>query len=1023
MDIARSSIERRVVVLFLCALMAFGGIAAYFAIGKLEDPTFTIKTAVISVVYPGATVTEVETEAASRIEDAVQAMGEIKKIRTRCTEGVAVVYIDIKDEYQTDDLPQVWNVLRQKVNDAVPNLPSGCSVAINNDYGDVYGQFYALTGDGYTMRELWEYADYLKKELVLVPEVARVSILGEQTEGIYVEFSQTRLSSLGLSPSSIFDILNQQNTISSLGKTFYGDQYVTINPVGGILSVKDIGELIIGGSGGRLIRLNEVATVRRDYVNPQTFMMSFNGRPSLGIGIATISGGNVVTMGEAVSKRLEELEVNRPIGMELDEIYMQSKGVVSSVNDFVVNLMESLIIVVGVLLVFMGLRSGLVIGIVLLLTVAATIMVMNWTGIFLQQVSLAALIIALGSLVDNAIVVTEGMLIGVQKGEDVTDAASETVSGSTWSMLGGTFIAVLAFVPIGLSPDSTGEYCRSLLQVIGISMMLSWLFAITVTPVFGFLMLKPSSTTNDNSDPYDKPLFRIYRAFLEGCLRHRLLTIGIVLAAFGLSVVWLGMLDKTFFPSSTASYFVADMWQREGTSIKEQQKMTEGLAERLRKMPDVKNVTSLVGGGALRFMLTYSPPDSNTSFSELIVELKEGGDVTGILDETQRIIDEELVGVEGICKSFSKGSSMAPSIEARFFGNDSAVLRNLAEQAKVILQDDPLASCVRTDWRDPVMTFRPNIRMDRMQSLGLSRPLINMAFQTAGTGATLGMFRDGDRSLPIIMSLASEEDNQVENMLSFPVWAPAARMSVPLGSIISDIGITFEDNILMRENRRRVITVMSDVKRGANVGVMQERVKKAIESIELPLGYDFKWGGEEASQGDAMGGMSKMFMPCLLLMFTIMIFLFNGFKQPIIIFSSIPLILIGVVLGLGIANMSLSFLAIIGVLSLVGMLAKNSIVLLDQVASDFASGKDRYISIVETGVSRLRPVAMSAVTTVLGMIPLIWDVMFGSMAVTIMGGLTVSTILTMVVIPVATAIAYHVPCPDENDEKDDDDDE
>ena len=1010
MDIARASIKRSVVVLFICLLIAIGGVSAYFSIGKLEDPAFTIKTAVVSIIYPGSTVYEAEQEAASRMEDAIQAMGEIKNIRTRCNPGSVTIYVDIKDTYTAADLPQIWNSLRQKVNDALVNLPSGCTVVINNDFGDVFGQYYALTGDGYTMRELYDYADFLKKELVLVPEVAKVNIIGEQTEAVYVEFSSSRLRSLGISSSKIFDVLNQQNTLSSMGKTFYGEQYVTINPTGGLLNVEDFGETVISGGEGRLIRLKEVAEIRRDYVNPQRMMMYFNGQPALGIGISTVAGGNVVTMGQAVEKRLEELEEDCPIGMELSKIYMQSDGVVKSVNDFVINLIESLVIVVGVLLVFMGIRSGFMIGIVLLLTVAATLIVMNQQGIFLQQVSLAAMIIALGSLVDNAIVVAEGMLIGVQNGQSAEDAASSTVSGSVWAMLGGTIIAVLAFAPIGLSPDNTGEFCRSLLQVVGISMMLSWLFAITATPVIGNLMLKPAS---QSGDPYNSLLFRAYRAFLEGCLHRRLLTISVVGIMFAFSLVTLvTSIEKVFFPSSTAMYFVADLWQREGTSINVQRDMTEKISELLRKRPDVKNVTSTIGGGNLRFMLTYSPPDSDNSFSELLVEVKEGGNPQEILRETQRIIDDEMPGLTGVCKLFSKGSSMAPVIEARFYGDDPVVLRSLAGKAREIMEEDPIHNCVRLDWNDRVTVFRPQIRKDIMQSLGLTRPLINNAILSGTSGLTVGAFRDKNKSLPILFGVLPEERNKIESLQSLPVWSPSANRAVTLGSVISDVEVSYEDEIIMRRDRRRVLTVASDVVLGGNTSEMQERIRAKVEGIPLPIGYRFEWGGEDESQKKAMDGMSTLFLPCLMLMFTIMVFLFNGFRQPLIIFGSIPLIVIGVVLGLVLAHKPLDFLSIVGILSLVGMLAKNSIVLLDQVANDFASGKDRYLAIVETGVSRLRPVAMSAVTTVLGMIPLIWDSMFGPMAVTIMGGLTVSTILTMVFIPVMTAVAYNVPNPD-----------
>ncbi len=1012
MDIARASIKRRTVVLFLCVLLALAGVTAYFEIGKLEDPAFTIKTAVVTISYSGATAYEVEQEAASRVEDAVQAMGEVKRLRTRCTPGLAIIYVDIKDSYTAEELPEIWNILRQKIYDVQPTMPAGCAIAVNNDFGDVYGQYYALTGDGYTMRELWDYADFLKKELVLVPEVASIRVLGEQSEVIYVEFSASRLSSLGLSPSSIFSVLNDQNTISAMGSTYFDRQFLQIAPTGAILSVEDIGELVIGGSGGRLIRLKEVAEIRRDYADPQSMMMSFNGRPALGIGIATVTGGNVVNMGNAVEKRLKELEVNRPIGMELNEIYMQSKIVTRSIQDFIVNLLESLAIVVGVLLVFMGLRTGLMIGMVLLLTVAGTFMIMNQAGIFLQVVSLAALIIALGSLVDNAIVVSEGMLVNVERGVNAEDAASDTVQGSKWAMLGGTFIAVLAFAPIGLSSDSTGEFCRSLLQVVGISMMLSWLLAITVTPVLGTLMLKPSQESVDaQADPYDRFLFRAYRGFLEGCLRHRVLTMGVVLLLFAASTWGFMGLDKTFFPDADSTYFVADLWQREGTSLADQREMTDRLANWLREKPDVKNVSEFVGNGSLRFMLTYSPPEPDSAFSELLVEMKPGGKSRALLRETQRRIDTEMPGMDGVCKLFAKGSSMAPKIEARFYGDDPTVLRNLARQAERVLEDDPAHNFARVDWRDPVMVFHPEVRKDRMQSLGLTRPQINNAIMMSTTGASIGVFRDGDRSLPIKITLPPEERYHIEALNTLPIWSPAAGAAVPLGSVISELDVSFEDNIVMRRNRRRVITAASDVKPGYNAAAMQSRIMPKIEAISLPAGYSLEWGGEDEQRSDAMGGMSKTFLPCLLTMFTIMVFLFNGFRQPMIIFCSIPLILIGVVLGLRIANMPVSFLGAVGILSLVGMLAKNSIVLLDQVASDFAAGKDRYQSIVDTGVSRLRPVAMSAVTTVLGMAPLIWDNLFGSMAVTIMGGLTVSTILTLIVIPVAAAMAWRVPNP------------
>ena len=1012
MNVARASLRRRTVVLFLCILTAVAGVAAYFQIGKLEDPAFTIKTAVVTIVYPGSTAYEAEEEATSRMEDAIQSMGEVEHIRSRSTPGLVIVYVDIKDEYTSQELPQVWDVLRQKLYDVQTNMPSGSTILIDNDFGDVYGQYYALVGDGYGMKELRDYADFLKKQLVLVPEVASVKILGEQQEGIYVEFSANRMTSLGLSPSAVFSVLNQQNTLSAVGTTTLGDRFVRISPTGSILSVEDIGDLVVGGQSGRLTRLREVATVRRGYVDPQTFMMRFNGRPALGIGIATVTGGNVVSMGEAVAKRLKELETRRPIGIELEEIYMQSDQVTKAIQDFLVNLAESLAIVVGVLLIFMGVRTGLIIGIVLLLTITGTFAVMNSAGIFLQIVSLGALIIALGSLVDNAIVVSEGMLVGVERGMAVEDAASDTVEGSQWAMLGGTLIAVLAFAPIGLSKDMTGEFCGSLLQVVGISMILSWVAALTVTPVLGQLMLKPGK---QEGDPYDRPLFQAYRALLGGCLRHRVLTLAVTAALFALSVVTLANMNQSFFPDANTVYYTVDLWSAEGTSLDAQRRATEELESYLRSLPEVKNVSGFVGGGSLRFMLTYSPPDPNSAYSQLLVEVKAPEETRPNLLKAQRYIDDRMPSVEGACKPFARGSGMVPKLEARFSGDDPEVLRALARRAREIMEDDPSHLFVRHDWREPVEVIRPKVLKDQMQSLGLTRPQINQAIMTGTTGLPVGSFRDGDRSLPILAVLTPEERNHIDRLRSLPVWSPAANRSVPLGTVVSSLDVAFEDNIVMRRDRSRTITVASEVKLGRNADAMLRRIRPSIEAIELPVGYSLEWGGEKEMSDDAMAGMAVTFGPVLLIMFTIILFLFNGFRQPLIIFCCLPLIVIGVVGGLWIAGMDISFMATVGLLSLVGMLAKNSIVLLDQVSSDFEAGRDRYEAIVEDGVGRLSPVAMSALTTVLGMIPLTWDLLFGPMAVTIMAGLTVSTVLTLIVIPVLTAVVYRVPCPHTND--------
>ena len=510
----------------------------------------------------------------------------------------------------------------------------------------------------------------------------------------------------------------------------------------------------------------------------------------------------------------------------------------------------------------------------------------------------------------------------------------------------------------------------------------------------------------------------MYRSILKGCLKHRFLTVIVVIALFAVSMFIFSTMETSFFPDAETVYFNADLWSQEGISLNAQEKNTQKLVDYIKSNSGVKNISQFIGGGGLRFMLTYSPPENNTAFSQLLIEMKNGKDTRPMLLKTQKFVEENMPEVQIDCRLFARGSGMSEKIGARFYGEDPEILRQISKKALQIMENDSSSRFVRDNWRERVEVIRPKIMKDQMQNLGLSRPLINQSILAATTGATIGAFRDGDKSLPIKLSFTDNERNNIDLLSSMPVWSPATNKSVPLGTIFSELETVFEDNIIMRRDRSRYIAAMSEVKLGKNADAMFARIKPEIEAIKLPLGYSLEWGGERELSGESMAGMAVAFPPAILIMFIIMVFLFNGFRQTIIIFLSLPLILIGVVGGLWIAGMDVSFLAVVGLLSLVGMLAKNSIVLLDQVSADFEAGRDKYEAIVEDGVSRLRPVAMSAVTTVLGMIPLIWDVMFGPMAVTIMAGLTVSTILTLLVIPVLTAIAYNVQIP-EGDEDDD----
>ena len=586
------------------------------SLGRLEDPTFTIKDALVITQYPGATADEVALEVTDKLETAIQQLAQLKRVESMSRYGLSIITVKIKDHYGGDELPQVWDELRRKVNDAQSDLPDGAGPSVvNDDFGDVYGVLLAVYGDGFSYRELDDYIKFLRKELLLVKDVAKITLWGEQQEAVFVEISREKMASLGVGLDAIYDALQKQNMIVPAGSVKVGPEYITLDPTGAYTSVNDIAGLtIIDQTSGRTFLLSDVARVSRGYVDPPDSILRFNSKPAIAIGISVIPGGNVVNMGQAVEKRLRELEPQRPWGIELGVINFQSKDVSTAVNGFVVNFIEAVVIVIVVLLIFMGLRSGLLIGAVLALTVLATMIVMNLYSIDLQRISLGALIIALGMLVDNAIVVTEGMLIRIEAGRDRLQAAKEVVGQNMAPLLGATVIAVMAFAAIGLSDDNTGEYCRSLFQVMLISLMLSWVIAITITPLFCTMFLKgpkagkkADGADDQPADPYGGGIFRGYRRFLEVCLRFRWPTIA-VLVALLVGAFWgFGQLKDSFFPASSRGQFMIHYWLAPGTDIRETSAQIAEVEKVLLKDKRVDDAASFIGSGAPRFILTFQP--------------------------------------------------------------------------------------------------------------------------------------------------------------------------------------------------------------------------------------------------------------------------------------------------------------------------------------------------------------------------------------------------------------------------------
>lgn len=1008
MNFAQNTIKRKTFSLVMTLVIIAAGILAYEKLGRLEDPAFTIKTAVVVTQYPGATPLEVEQEVTDPLETAIQQLGQLDEIRSFSKEGLSFIYVDVKDKYDKDTLPQVWDELRRKVTGAQGELPPEAKPSIvNDDFGDVFGVFYAVTGDGYSYREIKDYVDMLKRELLLVDDVAKIELYGTQTETIFVEASRIKMSQLGILPNQIVQAFQEQNLVVDAGKIQIGSEHVNINTSGIFRTVEEIGDLLIkAGQSNKMIHLRDIATIKRGYYEPARTMLRFNGKPAVGIGISTTMDGNVVEMGKAVAAKLQSLEAERPIGMDVGTIAYQAGTVEKAVNGFVMNLFQAVVIVIIVLLVFMGLRVGLLIGMILLLTILSTFVVMDYLDVTLQNISLGALILALGMLVDNAIVVAEGILIKVQTGRDRLAAAVDTVTETVWPLLGATIIAIMAFVAIAISNDTTGEFLFSLFQVIGSSLMLSWVLAVTLTPLFCHMVLRPKKG-QVMDDPYGGILYRIYGAVLNQLIRFRWVTVVTIIALFFASIYGFGFVKQSFFPGSTRPQVMINLWMPEGTHINSTSEMMKRAEADIAKMEYVEDVISFVGQGALRFILTYESEQNNSAYGQLLLTVDDYHHIDEMIPKLEAYFFEKMPEVQANIDRFMYGPGGGAKVEARFSGPDPAVLRNLAEQAMAIMQSDPVSKFVRHDWRQKVKTIDIKLAETQAKSAGISRSMVNNSLKSSYDGMISGVYRENNKLIPMVLRLPEAERNSVDKLMDAQVFSTQHGKYVPIQQVVESVETGYRDSTIRRKNRERTITAQCDNRYGTANELFQ-RLRPQIETIPIPQGYTMEWGGEYESSSEAQEKLMANVPAAFLVMVLIMVLLFNALRQPMIIVSILPLALIGVSSGLLIMDKPFGFMSLLGFLSLSGMLIKNAIVLLDQVNIELKSGKIPLKAVMDASVSRIRPVTMAAFTTVLGMIPLVSDAMFSSMAVTIMFGLSFATVLTLFIVPVLYTIFFKV---------------
>lgn len=1008
MNPAEICIRKQTISWLFVLLLLVGGYLSFQQLGRYEDPEFVIREAVVITPYPGASATQVAEEVTDPIEAAIQQLQEVKEIRSvsRPDESEVSVEIEMRFAPERNDLEQIWDKMRRKIQDAQGKLPPGAGPSfVNDDFGDVFGLFLALTGGGYSLTELTDYAKEVRKQLLLVDGVARVALFGAPQEAVFVEISNTRADRLGVSRDQIYQKLSEQNVISPAGSFDLGNARIRIAPKDPAPDLRALREIRIGtGAEGRLLTLGDVADIYEGTREPFRPRIRYGGKEGVGIGISNVAGGNIVTLGDNVRQRLQELEADQPLGMELHDISYQGDSVRQSINDFILNLVAAVVIVVSVLLLFMGLRSGLIIGFILVLIVAGTLVLMMMQGIDMHRVSLGALIIALGMLVDNAIVVTDAMRLRIGAGEDRLKVAREVVQSTIWPLLGGTAVGILAFSAIGFSPTGMGEYAGSLFWVIAYSLFLSWILAITITPLLCYRFLK-AQADGTQGETYQGRFYRTYRRFLNLVMAHRGISLAALLGLLLLSLFGIGFVPPGFMPDSARPQFVVDYWLPQGSSIERTSTDMQKVEEEVLAKDGVTGVTTFVGSGGLRFMLTYAPEARNDAYGQLLVDVEDFRQIPDLVAQLQAELEQRYPQARIKVWKFMLGSPLPSKIEAVFSGPDPDTLRQLSDRAKAIMTESGRAIGIKDDWRERVPVLRPIINETAARRAGVSNEAINATLKAHVEGNAIGVFRDGDEMLPIIARAPDRERGNLDSLESLVVINDEGR-PVPLGQCVTGFETVFEDELLRRLDRFPTIKAQCDPAPGLLASEVLTELRPKVEAIELPSGYSLSWGGEYEASVESNEGLALSAPYGFAAMILAVVVMFNAVRQPLIIWLTAPLALIGVTIGLLLFQAPFEFMAILGFLSLIGMLVKNAIVLVDQVDVERRAGKAVQPAILSSASSRLLPVAMGAITTILGVAPLLADPFFKSMTVVIMFGLAFATVLTLVVIPLLYSMFF-----------------
>lgn len=1003
--------QKTLLIAFL-AILIVGGIGSFSGLSKLEDPEIAVKAAVVITSYPGASAEEVDLEVTDVLEKAIQRLENIDYIESVSMPGMSQITVYIQGYVHTKELPQIWDHLRRKVNDTRSSLPKGAlAPLVNDDFGDVYGIFMAVTSDGYSYEELEEHTDYLKNQLLLVDGVKRIEVIGKQTETVNINFTSEKFAELGVNPMSIVQTLNDQAGVVDAGSMVSGAERVRLNIGNKFQTMDEIRSLNIPASNGGSFSLGEITDITRGYLSPQRSGIRYNGLDALGLAIAMESGDNIIKLGERIDAALVQLKQDVPIGIEIHKIYNQPVQVKNAINDFTVNLAESVAIVVVILLFAMGLKAGLLIASSLVFTILGTFIVMDFMGMTLDKISLGAIVIAMGMLVDNAIVIVDGILSDLDRGMKRSKAFIAAVKQNALPLIGATLVAILAFMPLAFNTTAAGEFLKPLFYVLAISLSLSWILAIIQVPFMAAFFYKKrrrkDRTTTTASKQYSGPVYRVFGGVIRYALWHKsLFTLGTVVVLI-LSFSAFGLINKDFFPGWKYNQFMVEYRLPQGSDMYQVKRDLKKIEEELLKWDEVLSVTSALGSSPVRYTLARPMNGFNPAYGELIVDAKDYEAAEKLIVKIESYFPANYPNAEIRCRKYSSIGG-AYKIQAVFSGAETDTLLSLAAKAKAIMHQEPRAVFVNTDWGNETKTLMPVYSPARALPLNISRSALASALSIAGDGMPVGVFHERNTQLPVVLKLNSSLHDNPASVQTIPVWGNYSSSSVPLAQVIDSLVLSSEFYQIKRYNGERAIKVQCDPAPGFTAPSVLEMIQQKIEEIPLPGGYKQEWHGEIKDSNTANKALMENLPLALLLMAFIAIGLFNNFRQPVVVFLIVPLAFIGIIFGFLVTRLNFGFIAIVGGLGLIGMMIKNSVVLMDQINIDIKSGKMPVIAIIRATISRVRPVSMASLTTILGMFPLLFDPIFQGMAVAIMFGLLFGTIITLLVVPVLYALFYRV---------------